>query len=45
MVQLDLFAGQEERCRCKEWTCGHGGEGGWDELGDWDDIYTVPCVK
>ena len=32
MVQMNLFAGQEERCRCREWTCRCGGWG--DELRD-----------
>ena len=37
MVQMNLFAGQELRCRRREGTCGHsGGRRGWDELGDWD---------
>ena len=36
MVQKNLFVGQQQRHRCKEWTCGHGGEVGWDELGDQD---------
>ena len=35
MVQMNLFARQEQRCRCREGTCGHSrGRGGWDELGD-----------
>ena len=25
MVPMDLFAGQELRCRCREQTCGHNG--------------------
>ena len=46
MVQMNLFAGPEQRHRCREWTCGHGGkrEGGTN----WEiriDIYTLPCVK
>ena len=24
MVQMHLFAGQEQRCRCGEWACGYG---------------------
>ena len=41
MVQLNRFAGQKLRHRCREQTYGHqGGKvgGGWwcDELGDWD---------
>ena len=27
MVQTDLLAGKEQRCRCREWMRGHGGEG------------------
>ena len=35
MVQMNLFAGQEYRRRCRERTCGHRAErGGWEELGD-----------
>ena len=38
MVQMNLFAGQEQRHRRREWTCGHrgvgGGRRGWDQLGD-----------
>ena len=38
MVQMNRFAGQKMRQRCREQTYGHqGGEGGvWDELVDWD---------
>ena len=37
MVPMNLFAGQEQRRRHRERTCGHGwGKGGWDVLGDWD---------
>ena len=25
MVLMNLFAGQEWRCRCREWTCRHSG--------------------
>ena len=25
MVLMNLFAGQEQRYRCREWTCGHSG--------------------
>ena len=32
VVQMRLFAGQEERCRYREHTCIHS----WDELGGWD---------
>ena len=35
MVQRNLFAGQIQRHRHTEGTCGPtGGRGGWDELGD-----------
>ena len=34
MVQMDLFAEQEERCRHREWVCGPGVRGGWDKLGE-----------
>ena len=46
MVLMNLFAGQEQRCGCRERTCecgegkGHGRN--W-EIGT--DIYTLPCVK
>ena len=44
IVQMNWFAGQELRHRCRVQTYGHqggkaaGGGGGWvcDELGDWD---------
>ena len=40
MVQMNRFAGQKLRHRCREQTYGpQGGKqgvGGWDELGDWD---------
>ena len=39
MVQMNLFAGQEQRHRCGEWICGHGSwveGGGRGEWGDWD---------
>ena len=43
MVQMNRFAGQRLRNRCREQTYGHQGgkvTGGWgwwcDELGDWD---------
>ena len=43
MVQMNQFAGQKLRHRCREQTCGHqGGKTavGWGwrcaELGDWD---------
>ena len=43
MVQMNRFAGQKLRHRCREQMYGHQGgnlavalSGGWDELGDWD---------
>ena len=42
MVQMDLFAGQEWRCRCRERTCGHGVVVNW-EIGI--DVCALPCVK
>ena len=41
MVQMNLFARQKQRQRCREQMYGHqGGKAGWwwwwDELGDWD---------
>ena len=35
MVQMNLFAGQEQRRRHREGACGHRGvRGGWDESGE-----------
>ena len=47
MVQMILFAKQNQRQRCKEKTCGHqGGEEELDRLGDWDGcIYTTDAVN
>ena len=37
MVQMNRFAGQKLRHRCREQRYGHqGGKRGWGELGDWD---------
>ena len=37
MVQMNLFVKQKERHRCKEQAYGYqGGQGRWDDLGDWD---------
>ena len=36
MVQMNWFASQKQRYRCREQMQGHQGGGGWDELGDWD---------
>jgi len=27
MVQMNLYAGWEQRCRCREWMCGHRRDG------------------
>ena len=48
MVQMNVFAGQEERHRCREWMCGHMGEreGGmnWEFRTDiYIHIYTTMC--
>ena len=33
MVLMNLFAGQQWKCKQREQTCGHsGGRRGWDEL-------------
>ena len=52
MVQMNWFAGQKLRHRCREQTYGHqGGEtvlgwGWWcSELGDLIDMYTLMCIK
>ena len=43
MVQMNLFAGQEQRHRSRERVCRHReGSGGWDELGD-EDTDTTSC--
>ena len=42
--QMNLFAGQEQRCRWREWMCGNGGGGGMNrEIGT--AVYTLPCVN
>ena len=46
MVQMNIFVGQEQRCRRRERTCGNGGEGKGGT--NWEirfDINTLPCVK
>ena len=36
MVMMTLYARQQKRHRCVEWTCGLRGRGrGWDDLGEW----------
>ena len=45
---MNLDPGQEQRCRRRDWICGHsGGRGvGWDELGDLDwHIHTTLCKQ
>ena len=42
---MNLFAGQEWRCRSKEWTCGHSGGRGTEDRTNREnriDIYTLP---
>ena len=46
MVQINLGAGQEQRCRCREQMCGPGlqGRGGMN----WEtgiDVCALPCVR
>ena len=46
MVQMNLFAKQKKRHRCRKQTYGHQGGGGGRT--DWEigiDIYTVLCIK
>ena len=46
IVLMNLFAGQEERQRYREWTSGHREVRG-DSGTNWEssvDIYTLPCV-
>ena len=46
MVQMHLFAGQEERRRCREQTCRHKVEGQCGMNGEiGSDRHTLPCVK
>ena len=43
MMQINLFAKQKQRHRCREKMCG---SSKWDELGDWDwHIYTAAAAK
>ena len=51
MVQMNWFAGQKLRHRCREQTCGHQG-GNWQGGGgggmNWEIgifIYTLICIK
>ena len=44
MVQINLFAGQEQRCRHREQTRGHG----WGDGMDWEisiNVCALPCIK
>ena len=44
MVQMNLFARQEKRCRRREWVCGHRGWCGMNwEIGI--GMCAVPCAK
>ena len=46
MVQINLSARQEERHRCREWTCGHsGGRRGGMSCRVRIDAYTLPRIK
>ena len=52
MVQMNQFAGQNLRHRCREQTYGHQGRkaaGGWwwwcDALAIGIDMYTLMCIK
>ena len=45
MVLMNLLAGKEWRCRCREWTCGHSGRRReWDEWRkEHQYIYSIMC--
>ena len=45
MVQMNLFAEQEERCRHREWVCGHGVKEDGTNCESSIDMYTLPCLK
>ena len=45
MVQMNLFAGQEQRCRCGDQSCGNGEEGLRMNWRVWIDVFVLPCVK
>ena len=51
MVQMNWFAGQKVRHRCREQTYGHQGEereGRGDGVMNWEiriDMYTLMCIK
>ena len=52
MVQINRFAGQKLRHRCREQMCGHqagkaagGGDGGVMNWAIGIDMYTLMCIK
>ena len=51
MVQMNRFARQKWRHRCREQMYGHEGgkwRGGWGAVMNWEigiDIYTLICIK
>ena len=46
MTQMNLFAGQKYRHRCRDWICEHSrGREGWMNRERSIDIYTLPCLK
>ena len=45
MVQMNLFVGQEQRCRRGEQSCGNGEEGVRKNWEMWVDVLALPCVK
>lgn len=45
MVLMDLFAGEEWRCRRREWTCVHRGEGEGGRREVALHIYTLSGVR
>ena len=46
MVLVNLFAEQEQRCRCSKQTCAHKGKRrGWDELERVALIYVTAMSK
>ena len=46
MVEMNLFAKQKQSLSCRDQICGYQRKKwGWDELGDWDYICTLPCLK
>ena len=44
VVLMNLFAGKEWRCKCRELICGHRGESGRNRESS-INIYTIPYVK